>query len=278
MKLKRTRLSGLLRRALFATSASAALFFGPWLATVHAGTFGTGGRASDIALDEPRGSLYIANFTANRVDIMSLADNKLKGSFQVSQQPSSLSVSPDGNYLVIALADPPHVVSVSGDGSYYTAGWGPVRSLRHSYRAIRGPSRHVECRQSRNQLLSRANPRPNTRRKRRNLKPPRLLFPPHHRRHKAASWRRLASPSWMRTIWLFGKSCQGGDGFNGRSPSTSVAPLRCCCLRGRIHGAGMGTARHGQLRLLPQPGGLEPAWITHRRLSPCLESATSFSG
>ena len=124
MKLKRTRLSGLLRRALFATSASAALFFGPWLATVHAGTFGTGGRASDIALDEPRGSLYIANFTANRVDIMSLADNKLKGSFQVSQQPSSLSVSPDGNYLVIALADPPRVVSVSGDRSYYTAGWG----------------------------------------------------------------------------------------------------------------------------------------------------------
>jgi len=106
MKLKHTRLSGLLRRALFATSASIALFFGPWLATVHAATFGTvvsiGGHASDVALDEPRGLLYIANFTANRVDIMSLADNKLKGSFQVSQQPSSLSVSPNGNYLVIA--------------------------------------------------------------------------------------------------------------------------------------------------------------------------------
>ncbi len=31
-----------------------------------------GGQASDLALDEPRGVLYIANFTANRVEVMSL--------------------------------------------------------------------------------------------------------------------------------------------------------------------------------------------------------------
>src|SRR5579863_5144070 len=42
-------------------------------------TFGTvvpiGGEAADIALDEARGVLYIANFTANRIDVMSLANN-----------------------------------------------------------------------------------------------------------------------------------------------------------------------------------------------------------
>ena len=39
-------------------------------ATAPAATFGTvvpiGGEAADIALDETRGVLYIANFTANR--------------------------------------------------------------------------------------------------------------------------------------------------------------------------------------------------------------------
>src|SRR5690349_4521732 len=42
-------------------------------------TFGTpvsiGGQAADLALDEARGVLYIANFTANRIEVMSLADN-----------------------------------------------------------------------------------------------------------------------------------------------------------------------------------------------------------
>ena len=39
-----------------------------------AGTFGKvipiGGHASDLALDEARGVLYIANFTANRIEVM----------------------------------------------------------------------------------------------------------------------------------------------------------------------------------------------------------------
>ena len=46
-------------------------------ATAWAGSFGKvvaiGGHAADLALDEGRGVLYIANFTANRVDVMSLA-------------------------------------------------------------------------------------------------------------------------------------------------------------------------------------------------------------
>jgi hypothetical protein len=44
-------------------------------------TFGTavaiGGHASDIALDERRAVLYIANFTANRIEVMSLASNSV---------------------------------------------------------------------------------------------------------------------------------------------------------------------------------------------------------
>lgn len=61
-----------------------------------------GGHASDLALDEPRGVLYIANFTANRVEVMSLATNAVQTSINVAAQPSSLALSPDGHFLVVA--------------------------------------------------------------------------------------------------------------------------------------------------------------------------------
>ena len=52
-----------------------------------AATFGTvvpiGGHASDIALDEERGVLYIANFTANQIDVMSLRTNTIERSINV---------------------------------------------------------------------------------------------------------------------------------------------------------------------------------------------------
>ncbi|MEO7143154.1 MAG: hypothetical protein ABI165_06570, partial [Bryobacteraceae bacterium] len=70
-----------------------------------AGTFGTvvsiGGHASDLALDEARGVLYIANYTANRIDVMSLGNNAIQTSINVASQPSTLSMSPDGHYLVV---------------------------------------------------------------------------------------------------------------------------------------------------------------------------------
>ena len=70
-----------------------------------AGTFGTpvpiGGNASDVALDEARGVLYVSNFTANRVEVLSLADNAIRTSMNVAPQPGSLALSPDGQYLVI---------------------------------------------------------------------------------------------------------------------------------------------------------------------------------
>ncbi len=73
-------------------------------AAAWGGTFGTvvsiGGEASDLALDETRGVLYIANFTANRIDVMSLASNTVQTSINVAAQPSSIAMSPDGHYLV----------------------------------------------------------------------------------------------------------------------------------------------------------------------------------
>src|SRR5579871_5872272 len=69
-------------------------------------TFGTvvaiGGQGSDVALDEARGVLYIANFTANRVEVLSLSDNTIHSSMNVAAQPGALALSPDGQYLVVA--------------------------------------------------------------------------------------------------------------------------------------------------------------------------------
>ncbi|HET8546784.1 MAG TPA: hypothetical protein VFL57_02210, partial [Bryobacteraceae bacterium] len=76
------------------------------VATSQAGTFGKvvaiGGHASDLALDEGRGVLYIANFTANRVDVMSLSDNSVRTAINVPSQPSALALSPDARFLVVA--------------------------------------------------------------------------------------------------------------------------------------------------------------------------------
>ncbi len=73
-------------------------------ATAWGGTFGKvvsiGGEAADLALDQTRGVLYIANFTANRIDVMSLATNTILTSINVAAQPNSIAMSPDGHYLV----------------------------------------------------------------------------------------------------------------------------------------------------------------------------------
>lgn len=70
-----------------------------------AGAFGKvvaiGGAAADIALDETRGYLYIANFTANRIEQMSLANHTIQTSINVSSQPASLALSPDGRHLLV---------------------------------------------------------------------------------------------------------------------------------------------------------------------------------
>src|SRR5215472_14191243 len=71
-----------------------------------AANFGTvvpiGGHASDIALDEARGVLYVANFTANRIEVMSTANFSIQSSMNVAPQPGAISISPDNKYLIVA--------------------------------------------------------------------------------------------------------------------------------------------------------------------------------
>jgi uncharacterized protein (TIGR03437 family) len=59
-----------------------------------------GGHSSDIAIDESRRVLYVANFTANRIEVMSLADGRIQTSINVAPNPSGLALSPDGRFLV----------------------------------------------------------------------------------------------------------------------------------------------------------------------------------
>ena len=70
-----------------------------------AANFGTvvpiGGHASDIALDESRGVLYIANFTANRIEVMSTADYSIHTSMNVAPQPGAITISPDNKFLLV---------------------------------------------------------------------------------------------------------------------------------------------------------------------------------
>ncbi len=84
--------------------AIAALTLAP--APSNAATFGTvvpiGGHASDIVLDESRGVLYIANFTANRIEVMSTTDYSIRTSINVAAQPGSMSLSPDNQFLAVA--------------------------------------------------------------------------------------------------------------------------------------------------------------------------------
>jgi uncharacterized protein (TIGR03437 family) len=72
----------------------------------QAATFGKvvsiGGEASDLALDEPRGVLYVADFTGSRIDVISMATSTVKTTISVPNQPSSISVSPDDHWLIIA--------------------------------------------------------------------------------------------------------------------------------------------------------------------------------
>lgn len=81
-----------------------------------AATFGKvvsiGGQASDVALDEPRGVLYVADFTANRIEVMSLATKTIKTSLNVMAQPYSISVSPNGHWLLVG-----HYGNIASPGS-----------------------------------------------------------------------------------------------------------------------------------------------------------------
>ncbi len=88
-----------------ATAALAAAL--TWAAAPAAGAgFGTvvsiGGHASDIALDETRGVVYAANFTANCIDVISMSDHTIQTTMSVAPQPGALALSSDGHYLLAA--------------------------------------------------------------------------------------------------------------------------------------------------------------------------------
>lgn len=92
------------RHALALAGAACLLLTAP--EAVIGGTVGRvvaiGGHASDLALDEARGVLYVANFTANRVDVVNAAEGNVQSSINVAAQPSSLALSVDGRYLLVA--------------------------------------------------------------------------------------------------------------------------------------------------------------------------------
>ncbi|MBI3666804.1 MAG: hypothetical protein HY236_11385, partial [Acidobacteria bacterium] len=75
------------------------------LTAASAAPFGTNypllGEYSDLALDEARSVVYLANFTAGRIDVFSLASKGLLPPIRVGINPSAIALSPDGRNLLI---------------------------------------------------------------------------------------------------------------------------------------------------------------------------------
>jgi len=98
---------------LFSVAALAA-------SAIPAATVGTvvpiGGHVADIALDEGRQLVYVANYTANRIDIVSMRTRALVDSRMVPRQPASLALSRDGHYLLIG-----HLANFQDVGTPFSA-------------------------------------------------------------------------------------------------------------------------------------------------------------
>ena len=97
----------MVRKLLLAALGIAAACIG----AAQPATFGIrvpiGGEATDLAIDQPRGVLYIANFTASRIDRMNLATFQLQAPIPVDPYPVSMSLSPDRRWLLVAHYDNP---------------------------------------------------------------------------------------------------------------------------------------------------------------------------
>src|SRR4051812_34157839 len=137
----RTLLSVIGRRpgviSLAAVLCSAAAWGATFGTVVHV-DIPNGGHVSGIVLDEPRGALYIANFTGKRIDVMSLADKKVTRSITVPAQPSAMALSPDGTLLVVThfgadpgfpLFPPPTGACPTSGVSVVSLGSGSVQSF-----------------------------------------------------------------------------------------------------------------------------------------------------
>ena len=87
-------------------------------ATGYGATFGTAvpirGTVSDIALDETRGKLYIANFSAGRIEVMNTSDRTVGNPLFVPYPPSAVAMSPDNRFLVVGEYEQFGTVSATG--------------------------------------------------------------------------------------------------------------------------------------------------------------------
>lgn len=90
----RVLLSTSLAMILASVTPAGAATFGSVVTTI-------GGHPADIALDESRGQLYVANFTAMEIDVMSTKDNKIHTSIPLPSHPSGVALSADSAYLVV---------------------------------------------------------------------------------------------------------------------------------------------------------------------------------
>ncbi len=86
-----------MRRLIFALLAA--------VAALPAATFGTlyplPAELSDLVLDEGRSVLYLSNFTAGRIEVFSSATRSFQAPIQLGINPSSVALSPDGQFLLI---------------------------------------------------------------------------------------------------------------------------------------------------------------------------------
>src|SRR5271165_5998906 len=89
------------RLVFFLALASVQALTAQTTAPVFGSVVPIGGSASDIALDESRGVLYIANFGANVIDVMSTAHSTINTSINVLPWPGAIALSSDNQYLLV---------------------------------------------------------------------------------------------------------------------------------------------------------------------------------
>jgi uncharacterized protein (TIGR03437 family) len=77
-----------------------------------------GGHIADLAFDARRNVVYLANFAARRVDVLSAATHTLLEPIRVAPNPGTLALSPDGRFLVVGHfiepADPNQMTDLPG--------------------------------------------------------------------------------------------------------------------------------------------------------------------
>ena len=115
------------KRAVFALFALFSISGGAYAAT-FGNSVSVRGTVSDLALDEGRGRLYIANFSAGRVEVMDTSNRTLQSPMIVTLPPSAVALSPGGRYLVVGEYDNFEPASSKGGLTIFDldAGVGPA--------------------------------------------------------------------------------------------------------------------------------------------------------